>query len=153
MINATEMAKIFDQKVERFMRTDTTRNFIAECQESYNSSFLNIESEKDLYYSKKGKGTWMHRMLALKFAAWLSPKFELWVYSTIDQILFGEYYRLKAELTASAERKQRIEELEMELSEDDRFRELEELKKQERRSVYRRGKVIKNQLQLFRNQI
>jgi hypothetical protein len=33
----------------------------------------------------------MHRVLALKFAAWLSPDFELWVYTTIDKLLFGKY--------------------------------------------------------------
>ncbi len=33
----------------------------------------------------------MHRVLALKFAAWLNPAFELWVYATIDDILFGSY--------------------------------------------------------------
>lgn len=33
----------------------------------------------------------MHRILALKFAAWLSPEFEVWVYTTIEQILFGRY--------------------------------------------------------------
>lgn len=32
----------------------------------------------------------MHRVLALKFAAWLSPDFELWVYSTIEHLLFGK---------------------------------------------------------------
>lgn len=31
----------------------------------------------------------MHRILALKFAAWLDPEFELWVYQTIDDIIFG----------------------------------------------------------------
>jgi len=33
----------------------------------------------------------MHRILALKFAAWLSPKFELWIYSTIERLLFGKH--------------------------------------------------------------
>lgn len=33
----------------------------------------------------------MHRVLALKFAAWLSPEFELWVFSTIEKILFGNH--------------------------------------------------------------
>lgn len=33
----------------------------------------------------------MHRVLALKFAAWLSPDFEVWVYSTIEQLLFGKH--------------------------------------------------------------
>jgi hypothetical protein len=38
----------------------------------------------------------MHRVLALKFAAWLDPDFEVWVYSTIDTILFGHYKELRA---------------------------------------------------------
>ena len=33
----------------------------------------------------------MHRILALKFAAWLNSDFELWVYSTIEQLMFGKY--------------------------------------------------------------
>lgn len=33
------------------------------------------------------QGTWVHERLALKFAAWLSPKFELWVYDTIMQVM------------------------------------------------------------------
>ncbi len=33
----------------------------------------------------------MHRVLALKFAAWLSPDFEVWVYSTIEKLLFGKH--------------------------------------------------------------
>lgn len=33
----------------------------------------------------------MHRVLALKFAAWLDPEFELWVYSTIEQLMFGKH--------------------------------------------------------------
>ena len=37
----------------------------------------------------------MHRILALKFAAWLDPKFEVWVFSTIDQIILGHYKEVK----------------------------------------------------------
>jgi hypothetical protein len=37
----------------------------------------------------------MHRILALKFAAWLDPAFELWVYTTIDKIIFGNYREIK----------------------------------------------------------
>lgn len=91
MINATEMAKIFGRKVEAFMRNETTIQFVNEALKSENSRFLNVFSQSDLYYSVPKAGTWMHKILALKFAAWLSPSFELWVYSTIDKILFGKY--------------------------------------------------------------
>ncbi|MEM1121660.1 MAG: KilA-N domain-containing protein, partial [Bacteroidota bacterium] len=33
------------------------------------------------------QGTWMDEKLALKFAAWLSPNFELWVYDRIQELL------------------------------------------------------------------
>lgn len=36
-------------------------------------------------------GIYFDRKLALKFAAWLSPEFEVWVFSTLDEIIFGNY--------------------------------------------------------------
>lgn len=51
--------------------------------------YLNIEKEEDLIVSNQKSGTFMHRILALKFAAWLNPRFELWVYATIDKLMFG----------------------------------------------------------------
>ncbi|WP_020597886.1 KilA-N domain-containing protein [Spirosoma panaciterrae] len=98
MVNATEMAQVFGKKTNDFLRLDQTKAFIIEClsygksrnsdiSESENSRLLGIETEEDIVRVNHRHGTWMHRILALKFAAWLSPRFELWVYSTIDQIL------------------------------------------------------------------
>jgi len=95
MVNATQMAKIFGKQVVAFLRNDDTKNFISECLKSENSHFLRVKKESDLVDSKQKSGTWMHRILALKFAAWLDPKFELWVFSTIDQILLGHYRKLR----------------------------------------------------------
>lgn len=91
MINATEMAKVFDKQVKPFMRNDNTQEFVKEALKSENSHFLGIEKEADLYFSRQNVGTFMHRVLALKFAAWLNPAFELWVYSTIEKMLFGKH--------------------------------------------------------------
>ena len=93
MINATEMAKIFGKQVEAFMRNDDTKNFIQACLKSENSRFLGVENEEDLYTSAQKSGTWMHRVLALKFAAWLNSDFEVWVYSTIESLLFGRHVK------------------------------------------------------------
>jgi hypothetical protein len=89
MVNATQMAKVFKKDVFDFLKNDTTQNFILECFKTDNSRFLGIKNKEDLIISKQKSGTWMHRVLALKFAAWLSPSFELWVYRTIDEILFA----------------------------------------------------------------
>ncbi|MDR1348967.1 MAG: KilA-N domain-containing protein [Prevotellaceae bacterium] len=91
MVNATEMAKIFDKYPKDFIILESTKLFILACLKKENSPFLNIEKEEDLIVSKQKSGTWMHRVLALKFAAWLSSDFEVWVYSTIEKLLFGRH--------------------------------------------------------------
>ena len=122
MVNATEMAKIFDRQVKYFLKADETKLFISTMKglpkderlwnewspgstnwgsKSYTNSteqepngsrsdgfFL---SDNDIIQRRGHQGTWMHRLLALRFAAWLDPEFELWIYITIDQILFGHY--------------------------------------------------------------
>ncbi len=95
MINATQMAKIFNKKVENFTRLESTKVFIAECLKNANRRFLNIEEENQLINSKQKSGTYMHRVLALKFAAWLNPEFELWVFTTIDKLLYSHFKELK----------------------------------------------------------
>lgn len=91
MVNATMMAAIFEKKIQAFTRNDDTKNFISSCLKSENSRFLGIKIESDLIISKQKSGTWMHRILALKFAAWLDSSFEVWVYITIDKILNQAY--------------------------------------------------------------
>jgi len=153
MVNATQMAKIFDKRVENFTRIDTTQEFISECLKNANKRFISVETEEDLIVSRQKSGTWMHRILALKFAAWLSPKFELWVYSTIDYILFNHYRMLEESLKKSAERKVKIESLETSLTEDERFRELEQLKLQEKQAAYQRSQMNRQQLELFQGSL
>jgi len=152
MINATQMAKMFDKRVENFTRIEESKLFIAECLNNANQRYLNIKSEDDLIISSQKSGTWMHRILALKFAAWLSPAFELWVYSTIDDLLFGRLRKTEESLRQSAARKNRIEELRAELLKDERYFEIERLELEERQAAYSRGKNNRNQLDLFRNQ-
>jgi hypothetical protein len=90
MVNATEMMSAFPNKrMSDFVSSQNTEDFILECLKNGNSRFLGVENRDGLIVSTQRSGTWMHRVLAIKFAAWLSPRFELWVYLTIDQLLFG----------------------------------------------------------------
>ena len=111
MVNATEMAKIFDKKVEAFMRNEETQNFISAVLKSENSRFLGLEKEDDLFSSKQKTGTWMHRVLALKFAAWLDPYFEVWVYSTIEHLLFGRHVKREQSFEKTLTLQREMEEL------------------------------------------
>ncbi len=151
MVNATQMAKIFDAKVNHFLENDGTRAFIKACLNNRNSGFLKVEKEEDLVTSKQKSGTWMHRVLALKFAAWLSPDFEVWVYMTIDFMLFGHYQEMEQSLKESALRRNRINELVNLLRDNEAFLELETLELTERQSSYRRGKKNRQQLEMFRD--
>ena len=150
MVNATEMAKLFNKDVPDFMILKQTKEFIKSCLNNQNSGYINIESEEDLIISSPKTGTYMHRILALKFAAWLNPSFELWVYKTIDCILFDHYKKLEQSLKESADRKNKIDALKEKLRTNPEFIELEQLELTERQTAYNRGKQIKNQLDLFR---
>lgn len=111
MINATEMARPFGKRVHDFMANESTIAFVNESLKSGNSRLLKIFSQSDLYYSNKNQGTWMHRVLALKFAAWLSPAFELWVYSTIEELLFGKHVQREQSFERTLKLQREMEEL------------------------------------------
>lgn len=151
MVNATQMAKIFGKLVGHFLENESTKSFMTACLNNRNSDYLHLKTESDLITSKPKSGTWMHRILALKFAAWLNPDFEVWVYMTIDFILFGHYQEMEASMKESAQRRNRIAELTAALRENEAFLELETLELTERQSSYRRGKKNSQQMTMFRD--
>ncbi|MFK7907015.1 MAG: KilA-N domain-containing protein [Chitinophagales bacterium] len=101
MINATEMAKGFGKLTAGFLRMKQTQDFIAILKKRYanshNENILRVIQGGDA----KLQGTWMHEKLALKFAAWLSPEFEVWVYDRIHELLQKGYTTLRPQKTRS----------------------------------------------------
>lgn len=92
MVNATEMAKLFNQDVRSFLKREGTKKYIKSKLKSLNNEAKTPHyNEDDLFITNKKGGTLMSRSLALKFAAWLDPDFEVWVFDTIDNIIFGHY--------------------------------------------------------------
>jgi len=96
MVNATEMAKIFDKDLFQFTKSDHAKTFIQSCLKPAFAGLLNVKLDTDLLITKQKTGTWMHRVLALKFAAWLNPDFEVWVYLTIDTLI-NQHFRTQRE--------------------------------------------------------
>lgn len=93
MINATEMAKPFpDKRMNNFLRSKQTKEYIQALEKRYANSRI-AENREVLRVVKGGdaskgeQGTWMDEKLALKFAAWLSVDFELWIYDRIFELL------------------------------------------------------------------
>jgi hypothetical protein len=110
MVNATQMAKIFGKLVGHFLENDGTEKFINSCLNNRNSDYLGVKKREDLVDSKQKSGTWMHRILALKFAAWLDSDFEVWIFMTIDKILLG-HYREQREATSEKLKAEQLLEL------------------------------------------
>ena len=92
MVNATEMARPFGKRVSNFLRLDETKRYIEILEARYSDVSIGSGGKKETLRVVKGgepqlQGTWMDEKLALKFAAWLSPEFELWVYDRIQELL------------------------------------------------------------------
>ena len=133
MVNATQMAKVFGKNIAHFMENESTKQFVNACLNIRNSDYLKVFSQSDLYRSNQKSGTFMHRILALKFASWLNPDFEIWVYSTIDKILFGSYAEDEKNLKEIARIQTQISQKEQFLADHPIQKEIEELKKAEQK--------------------
>jgi hypothetical protein len=96
MVNATQMATIFGKRVDVFLKTDHAKDFIKVLEFTPFGGNSAPLKRKEILQSRGQSGTWMHRILALKFAAWLDSAFEVWVFSTIDAII-NESFRLERE--------------------------------------------------------
>lgn len=147
MVNATQMGKIFGKLPKDFLKNDDTKAFINECLKKENSPYLSVKNELDLVNSKQKSGTWMHRILALKFAAWLDPAFDLWVFVTIDKVI-NHHFREQQEallekITIKQEKEQKKTELLAKYPEMIAYFDLEE---KEKLASNKRIKSIKNQV-------
>lgn len=83
IVNATDMLKAFpEKKMNNFLRQQQTKEFIKVLEKSLNT-------RKSVIKTSAGKygGTYMHKRLAYKFAAWLSPDFENFVFEVFDNFM------------------------------------------------------------------
>lgn len=133
MVNATQMAKVFNRDLYQFTKSEDTKRFIEVCLKPANAGLLRIVDRTGLIVSNQKSGTFMHRVLAIKFAAWLNPDFELWVYTTIDNILFGSYLEDEKNLKEIARIQTQISQKEQYLGTHPIQKEIEELKKAEQK--------------------
>jgi hypothetical protein len=128
MVNATEMAKAFNKRIDVFLKTEPTKAFIKLLEfppVGVNSSPL---KKKEIISTHGQNGTYFTRLLAVKFAMWLDPVFELWVINTIDEIMFGEYKIHQQAIEATLKAEKEIENLELQLAQNPAFQKIQALK-------------------------
>ena len=99
MVNATEMAKVFGKDLYQFTKSDHAKAFIESCLKPAYAGLLGVKTEADLIISTQKSGTWMHEVLALKFAAWLNPDFDVWVFITIRNLLYDFAHEIEESIT------------------------------------------------------
>ena len=115
MVNATQMAKIFDKRIDVFLKADHVKSFIEVLELTPFGGSLTTLKREEIVQIKNGVHTFFHRILALKFAAWLDPRFEVWVFSTIDTIILGHYREQKDATEAKLRAEKELENKKIEL--------------------------------------
>jgi len=150
MINATEMAKAFGKRIDHFLKAGHTKKFITELESEFTPNGGN--SCHQIISTRGQNGTYFCEELALKFAAWLDPKFELWVYRRIKEITFGPYRKHWEAQQAEEEAKKREKELESQLLSaptPELMREYLQTRQRKEKAKNAKSQALRNQLNLF----
>ena len=128
MINATEMAEPYGKRIDNYLVNEQTQIFLQRLVQNKAKTDLIFPDSNPLNYrdlnqekawkitdldtsfflqTRRGNngGTWMHRHLALDFAAWLDVDFRIWMIETIDEIITDNFRQLVENL----QNKQRLE--------------------------------------------
>ncbi|KLU15006.1 MULTISPECIES: KilA-N domain-containing protein [Xenorhabdus] len=76
------------QKPSQFLQSDGIREFVEEVTKVLKNT---LEQNQILKINHGGneRGTWAHELIALRYAAWLSPAFEVKVYQTFRAFILG----------------------------------------------------------------
>lgn len=105
MVNATEMAKLFNKRIDVFLKTGPTKESIRLLEFPPTGVNLDPIPREKIIQTNHRYGTFFHRELAIEFAMWLDPVFKRWIIKKIDEVLFDNLkdYRdaIKEELKAS----------------------------------------------------
>ncbi len=85
--NLTDMARAFGKQVGDFLRLDNTKDFIAELSVLTGYPVNDLITTLGNTVANGKRGTWAHPQIAIKFAGWLSAKFEVLMTSWIFELL------------------------------------------------------------------
>ena len=155
MVNATEMAKLFNKDVREFLKLEGTKKFINSKLEKLNNEGDSPHyNEEFLVKTNKKAGTLMLRPLALKFAAWLDTDFEVWVFDTLDDLIYG-HYKKHWEATARQEsNKEKMRRLKNELLENpsaEKVKEYFEAERQVRLAKNAKSTALRSQYRIWQD--
>ena len=94
MVNATEVAKLFDKRPNDFLNLPSTQKKIKTIINRHGLVINQLVITKR-GSPKEGGGTWLNEDLATSFAQWLSFSFGLWLHDRIKELLPVNYIASK----------------------------------------------------------
>lgn len=144
MVNATEMAKAFNKRTGHYLANKETKLLI--------ESFKRADITAQIIDDKGRNGIYFERRLALDFAAWLDIDFRVWVFSTLDEIIFGNYKKHWDAHILQENAKQIMENLKPKLLQapnPEMMLEYFEAEKQLNTAKATKSKAIRNQYKMF----
>jgi ribosomal protein L7/L12 len=86
-INATEIAKYFNKKVNDWTRSKETQAYLEAFSRNGKIRFGELVVVRKGGNDKNAQGTWIHKKLIIVFARWLNPDFAVWCDGVIEEIL------------------------------------------------------------------
>lgn len=150
MVNATEMAKAFGKRTDVYLKTQSTKEFISALERTPNGG----RSEVKIVDNRGHMGIYFDRRLALDFAAWLDVNFRVWVFSTLDELMFGHYKQHWEAHTRQEKARVRMETLKEKMllsPTPEMVASYFEAERDFQSAKYDKTKAIRNQLNLFDN--
>jgi len=93
--NATQMCKAFGKKSQDYLRLETTKGFLEALQQDARILAAENVLVEVLKNGPNNQGTWVHPLVAIDIARWLSPQFHVQVILWTQEILSGERPQLQ----------------------------------------------------------
>lgn len=88
-VNATNLCKYVGKEWKNFYKLKETKTYVKALVNRIQIESNDKVTLDNVLESRRGKGgeTWVHPLLAIKLAEWLSPEFELYVKQTFKRYL------------------------------------------------------------------
>lgn len=96
--DATLMCQKYGKNVNDFFRLKSTKAYLEElADDTHIPVTLLVQQVRGGI--AQFQGTWVHPQVALKLAAWLSPRFEVWVFKVIKKLFEQGKVELEEEIS------------------------------------------------------
>lgn len=140
MINATEMAKLFNKRTSNYLVNEKTKELIAKLE----LTRIPVNSNQKIIENRGHAGYYFNEILALDFAAWLDVDFKIWIYQKIRDIITQETKVVKSAVSVLTEKEVALKQMISQVNNSDNkeandllkaFSEYEEAKKNKTKAV------------------